>query len=234
MIVEICANSFESAQAAQLGGADRIELCADLSVGGLTPSRELIKKVIDELEIPVHVLIRPRSGDFCYSEEELESMLEDIKFCKESGCKGVVSGILTTANHIDITATKRLVSVSEGMEFTFHRAFDISCSTSQAITALLNLDVTRLLTSGKQPDAANGIEFLKNLKELSRDKIQIMPGGGINAQNAKLFKETGFDMIHFSATKKEESKDDETDLFSSQVTGHSDQNEIEKIIQLLA
>ena len=105
MIVEICANSFESAVAAQNGGADRIELCTQLAVGGLTPSRHLIKKVVSELSIPVHVLIRPRKGNFCYSKKELNIMKNDIEFCKYLGCSGVVSGVLRSDLTIDLIAT---------------------------------------------------------------------------------------------------------------------------------
>jgi copper homeostasis protein len=233
MIIEICANGFESAQIAQDAGADRIELCTNLSVGGLTPSRELIEKVISELNIPTHILIRPRSGDFCYSKVEFETMLADIAFCNEIGCAGVVSGLLTAEKGIDMDRTKQLIEASEGMEFTFHRAIDVCNSIPNAIQMLLTNGATRLLSSGQQPTALFGIKTLNSMNNLAKGKLQIMPGGGINSQNALAFKEAGFEAIHLSAIKKELGSTTSTDLFNTQVSGHSDRKEIETIIQLL-
>ncbi len=202
MILEICANSFESAFAAQQAGADRIELCTELSVGGLTPSFGLLEKVLVELTIPVHVLIRPRSGNFTYSKEELDVMLRDIETCKELGCDGIVSGVLTSSFEIDKEATKLLKETSSGMEFTFHRAFDWVKDPKEALEQLIDLNINRLLSSGQQPSALEGIEMLKELQTIANGNIQIMPGGGINASNCTQFKKAGFEMIHCSATKK--------------------------------
>jgi copper homeostasis protein len=204
MIIEICANSFESAKAAQLGRANRIELCTELSVGGLTPSHGLIEKVISELEIPVHVLIRPRSGNFTYSDEEFDVMLRDIAFCKSLGCAGIVSGFLTSENAIDFERTKQLVAASEGMGFTFHRAFDWVENPIEELQKLIDLKVNRLLSSGQKPSAIEGISLLKELQNHSNEKIEIMPGGGISLENALKFKEAGFKSIHFSATTKKQ------------------------------
>jgi copper homeostasis protein len=234
MIIEICANSFESAKAAQDGGANRIELCTNLSVGGLTPSRGLIRKVIAELNIPVHVLIRPRGGNFVYSEDEVKGMLDAIAFCKKLGCSGIVSGVLTSENTIDEKATRQLIAASEGMEFTFHRAFDMVNDPSDAIETVVQLRATRLLSSGQQNKAIDGIEMLKQLKSLSEGKLQIMPGSGINSENALEFKKAGFKMIHFSATKKDKEASNEASLFEKKVIGTSDRNEIERIIKLLS
>jgi copper homeostasis protein len=234
MIIEICANSYESAKAAQDGGADRIELCKDLSVGGLTPSQNVIETVIAQLSIPVHVLIRPRGSDFVYSKDEIELMLDDIAFCKKVGCSGIVSGALTLENTIDEKVTRQLIAASEGMEFTFHRAFDVVKDPSEAIETLMQLGVTRLLSSGQQHKAIEGIEMLKQLKSLSEGKLQIMPGSGINSENTLVFKNAGFKMIHFSATKKENVGSNESGLFESKVIGTSDRNEIERIIKLLS
>ena len=145
MIVEICANSFESALAAEKGGAHRMELCTQLAVGGLTPSHQLIKKVITELSIPVHVLIRPRKGDFYYSEDELTTMINDIEFCNNIGCQGVVSGVLTSENKINISATKRLINAAKGMDFTFHRAFDCTENAIESLEQLIDLKIKRVL-----------------------------------------------------------------------------------------
>ena len=234
MIIEICANSYESAKAAQDGGANRIELCTNLSVGGLTPSRNLIRKVIQELNIPVHILIRPRSGDFVYSKEEIEIMLDDIAFSKKMGCSGIVSGALTLDQTIDEKVTRQLIDASEGMDFTFHRAFDLVKNPSEAIETVMQLGITRLLSSGQQNKAIDGIEKLKQLKSLSEGKLQIMPGSGINSENALLFKKAGFEMIHFSAIKKTKESNRKSGLFENHVTGTSDRNEIERIIKILS
>jgi copper homeostasis protein len=202
MVIEICANSFESAKVAQESGADRIELCVELSVGGLTPSYGLIEKVISELSIPTHVLIRPRSGNFTFSESELDVMQRDIEFCKKIGCAGIVSGALTPENKIDITATKRLIAASNGMEFTFHRAFDWCENPIEALHSLKDIGVTRLLSSGQQANANDGFNLLKELRDKSSGTIEIMPGGGITHEKAFQFKNAGFEMIHFSGTKK--------------------------------
>jgi copper homeostasis protein len=234
MIIEICANGFESAQAAQNAGAQRIELCANLSVGGLTPSRDEIEKVVSELTIPMHVLIRPRNGNFCYSEAELVEMMQDIAYCKQLGCAGIVSGVLTSEGSIDTMATTRLIAASEGMEFTFHRAFDACSDWKHGFDFLLSAGVTRLLSSGQHAKAIDGIELLKKLKEQAENKLQIMPGGGINAENAPDFKEAGFDMIHFSATQKNTDSLQEGGMFSTETIGHSNQQVIENIMTLLA
>lgn len=204
MIIEICANSFESAKAAQLAGANRIELCTELSMGGLTPSHGLLEKVVSELNIPAHVLIRPRSGNFTYSEEEFDVMLRDIAFCKKLGCSGIVSGFLTSENKINFKKTKQLVAVSEGMEFTFHRAFDWVENPIEELQNLIDLKVNRLLSSGQKPTAIEGISLLKELQDIAKGEIEIMPGGGINFENALKFKEAGFKSIHFSATTKKQ------------------------------
>jgi copper homeostasis protein len=202
MILEICANSFKSALAAQQARADRIELCNELSVGGLTPSFGLLEKILVELTIPVHVLIRPRSGNFTYSEAELDVMIRDIETCKELGCDGIVSGALTEDLDIDLEVTKLLRETSGTMEFTFHRAFDWVNNPEETLVKLINLNVTRLLSSGQKPSAIEGIEMLKDLLTLANGDIQVMPGGGINANNCLQFKNAGFEMLHFSATEK--------------------------------
>lgn len=228
MIVEICANSFDSALAAQKGGADRIELCTDLSVGGLTPSYDLIEKVLNELQIPVHVLIRPRSGDFVYSEAELDKMRKDIQFCKFMGCSGVVSGVLTYESKINTENTALLIAASGDLEFTFHRAFDVCKDPLHAVKMLMDLGVDRLLSSGQAHKAIDGINMLKEIKALSEEKIQIMPGSGITSENVLAFKNAGFEMVHLSAIKKIENISN-TDLFNAKVEGSSDLNEIIKV-----
>lgn len=233
MILEICANSFESALVAQQGGADRIELCVDLSVGGLSPSHDLIEKVISELNIPVHVLIRPRAGDFIYTVPEIDLMLNDISYCKNVGCAGIVSGVLTSEKEIDRESTEKLIIASKGMEFTFHRAYDLVVDPKRSLESLIELGVTRLLSSGQQPKAVEGIELLKELKFLSEKQLEIMPGSGINNENALLFKEAGFESLHTSAIKRDHEQSSDS-FFDTGVEGISDVNMIKEIIRILS
>ncbi|MCW5520919.1 copper homeostasis protein CutC [Aureitalea sp. L0-47] len=230
MIVEICASNFESARIAQECGADRIELCTDLGVGGLTPSRESIQKVTTELDIPINVLVRPRKGNFVYSEVEFHEMLDTIEFCRELNCAGVVSGVLTQENEIDFERTKHLVKASEGMEFTFHRAFDEVADPISALNSLIALGVDRLLSSGLELNAADGIPLLKQLQEHSAGRIEIMPGAGINETNAQLFKVAGFQSIHLSAIKKGIAINS---MFETGVEGVSDSEIIKKVITIV-
>ncbi len=173
MIVEICANSFESALAAEKGGAHRIELCTQLAFGGLTPSHQLIKKVIAQLNIPVHVLIRPRKGSFYYTEFELNKMISTINFCKNTGCQGVVSGVLTSGNRINISATKQLINAAKGMDFTFHRAFDCTENAIESLEQLIDLKIKRVLSSGQKQTAYNGLSLLKEMNKLSNGKLKL-------------------------------------------------------------
>lgn len=200
MKIEICANSYESAMNAEKAGAHRIELCSELAVGGVTPSYGLIKKVMQDIAIPVHVLIRPRSGDFTYSNFEFDIMKENIEFCKDLGCAGIVSGVLHTNNTIDIDRTQELVKIGNPMSFTFHRAFDWLNHPNKEIIKLSEIGVHRVLTSGQEAAAEYGITLLKELKE--RSDVKILPGGGINSENIQLFQKAGFEEIHLSATKQ--------------------------------
>lgn len=198
MIIEICANSYQSALNAQSAGADRIELCSELAIGGITPSYGLIKQVVDELTIPVFVLIRPRSGNFTYTDEEFEIMKTDISISKELGCHGIVSGILTNDFEIDLDRTKELIELSHPLPFTFHRAFDWVKSPVESLAQLTKLEVTRILTSGQETSAEKGIATLAQLNQLFQKNLIILPGGGINLTNCLLFKKAGFTEIHGS------------------------------------
>jgi len=201
MLLEICANSYQSAMNAQEAEAHRIELCTELSLGGLTPSYGLLNQVMNELTIPVFVLIRPRSGNFVYSDGEFEIMKQDIRLCKDLGCEGIVSGVLYEDNTIDYLRTQSLVELSKPLEFTFHRAFDCIENPIEALEQLIDLGVHRILTSGLESSAERGLDLLKQLKEQAKDKITILPGSGISAINVTLFKEAGFSEIHTSASK---------------------------------
>lgn len=199
MVLEICASTYQSAINAQQGGAHRIELCEDLSVGGITPSYHLIKKVVNHLSIPVFVLIRPRAGNFVYSEEEFNQMKADIKFCKSIGCKGIVSGVLNSENNIDLQKTKALIKLSHPLPFTFHRAFDEIPDYKRALHQLIDLGCTRVLTSGQANTALEGLSLLKVFKKLVDKQLVIVVGGHIRSENAVHFKTTGFNEIHSSA-----------------------------------
>ena len=201
MILEICANSYQSAVNAEIACAHRIELCSEISVGGTTPSYGLLKKVMADIDIPVQVLIRPRSGDFHYSDEEFDIMKENIRLCKDLGCAGIVSGVLHEDYTIDKKRTSELIELSKPMCFTFHRAFDVVSKPKEALLKLLNLGVDRLLTSGQQEKAEDGIDLLIELQKLAKNKLTILPGSGINSENCIHFKNAGFTEIHSSASK---------------------------------
>lgn len=199
MKLEICASNYQSANNAQNAGAHRIELCSELAVGGITPSYGLIKQVIENLSIPVFVLIRPRSGDFTYSDADFEIMKQDIQMCKKLGCKGIVSGVLNSDNTIDIERTKTLIELSKPLPFTFHRAFDWTPNPFEALKSLINLNVNRILTSGQAISAEKGILILNQLHQLANGALTILPGSGINPNNILIFKAAGFKEVHCSA-----------------------------------
>ena len=196
MIIEVCAESYEYAVKAEKAGADRIELCKDLHLDGLTPDYESSKRTIDKLHIPVFILIRPRGGDFIYSHEEFELMKRDILRFRKMGCKGIVSGVLNSDNSIDIKKTKELVELSRPLEFTFHRAFDKVNDPLYEIENLIGLGIDRVLTSGQKEKAIDGLVLLKQLNSISNNRIKIMPGSGINKSNIVNF--VNFEEIHGS------------------------------------
>ena len=196
MIIEVCAESYEYAMKAEKAGADRIELCRDLYLDGLTPDYETAKRTIDLLKIPVFILIRPREGDFIYSDEEFELMKSDIVKFKEMGCKGIVSGVLNNDKSIDIERTQELVELSKPLEFTFHRAFDIVSNPSKEIENLIEIGVDRVLTSGQKDRAIEGIDLLVSLNVNTNKKIIIMPGGKLKYKMAPRIKQLGFNEIH--------------------------------------
>ena len=196
MIVEVCANSYESAINAELGGANRIELCKDLHLDGLTPDYDTAKKTIDKLNIPVFVLIRPREGDFVYTNEEFELMKADIVKFKEMGCKGIVSGVLNEDKTIDLERAKELVELTRSLEFTFHRAFDKIVDPIKGLEELIELGIDRVLTSGQEERAVDGLDLLETLHKIAKNRIKIMPGSGINKSNIVNFKK--FKEIHGS------------------------------------
>lgn len=199
--LEICCGDLESVRAAIEGGAHRVELCSALELDGLTPSKETVESAM-RMGIPVHVLIRVREGDFVYNEEELCRMQHDIRLAKECGAVGVVVGALTADGSIDIEAMRFLLDEADGLSITFHRAFDVCKNTSRALEQIISLGCHRLLTSGQAPTAEQGIPLLKQLVEQAAGRIIIMPGAGVNPQNAsKILAETGATEIHGSLRK---------------------------------
>lgn len=202
---EICANSVESCLAAQEGGADRVELCARIPEGGTTPSYgeiKLARKLLTKTKL--HVIIRPRGGDFLYTPLELERMEEDIRICRELGVDGVVFGCLTEEGEIDREANRRLVELARPMSVTFHRAFDRTADPMKALEDIISLGCNRILTSGQQPKAIDGISLLaqleKKLKEYPLPPIQLLAGSGVNEENIRqIFDATGIHEYHFSA-----------------------------------
>ncbi len=205
--IEICANSVESAVKAQQAGAYRVELCAGMPEGGTTPSfgeirmaRQLLK------ETKLHVIVRPRGGDFLYSPVEQEIMLHDIKVARQLGADGVVFGCLTAEGNVDMPLMKKLMNAVGDMSVTFHRAFDMCTNPKEALEHIIELGIHRVLTSGQQVTAEKGIPMLKELVEQADGRIIIMPGCGINADNVrKIADATGTYEFHFSGRSTIES-----------------------------
>jgi copper homeostasis protein len=200
LILEICVESIDYAVAAERGGADRIELCADLFTGGITPSAELMKMVRRHLQIPIHVLIRPRAGDFLYSHDELQTMRADIRAAKHFGMDGIVLGILQKDNRVDVECTKAMVELSSPLPVTFHRAFDESEKLEESLEDVIQTGASRILTSAGQARATDGLSTLTRLVHTARERIIIMPCGGINSDNvAQVVRTTAAREIHSSA-----------------------------------
>lgn len=200
--VEICCNSIASATAAKSGGATRIELCRELECGGLTPSDEDIAYCVSRLGLRTHVLIRPRAGNFCYSEAEQMEIMASIKRCKELGAAAVVLGILTEEGKVDVEQTRRMVLLASPMEVTFHRAFDEALQ--DPIEALWDVAAThchRLLTSGQRPSALEGAAVIRSL--VRESSVKILAGGGVTPDNVRhLVQTSGVQEVHSSCKKR--------------------------------
>ncbi|MFA6277462.1 MAG: copper homeostasis protein CutC [Pedobacter sp.] len=205
--LEACANSFASALAAENGGAIRVELCENMSEGGTTPSYAQIKLCKERLNIQIWPIIRPRGGDFLYSDDEFELMKEDIKICKILNCDGVVTGILLANGEVDKNRCAELIELAHPMPIAFHRAFDMSNDLEKALEDLIDLGFVRVLSSGGKENALKGIETLAKLVNQANGRIEIMPGAGINSENILEIKEkTGATVFHSSARVKIASK----------------------------
>lgn len=200
MTLEICANSVESAIAAQRGGANRIELCTNLAEGGTTPSYGQIKWCLENLTLEVWPLIRPRGGDFFYSTAEFENILADISYCKQIGCKGIVTGLLNKNGTIDEERCAKIIAVASPIPVAFHRAFDMSADLIQSLETIIKLGFVRILTSGGKENAFIGAKKLKELVIQAGNRIEIMPGAGISADNLlEIAQTTGARNFHTTA-----------------------------------
>ena len=199
-MLEICIDSVASARAAASGGADRVELCANLPEGGTTPSAGMIKAVRSAFTGGLMVIIRPRGYDFLYSPDELEVMTHDIRVARELGADGVVIGCLSAEGRVDADRCHRLISAAGPLDITFHRAFDMTRDLGEALENILALGIKRILTSGGQPDVPAGITAIAGLVRQSSGRASIMPGGGVTPENvAEILAATGVREIHLSA-----------------------------------
>lgn len=206
ILIEACVNSVVSAVEAEKGGARRVELCDNLLEGGTTPSAAGIQLAGKILSIDLNVIVRPRGGDFCYSDIEFDVMKSDILAAKELGADGVVIGILDVEGRVDKKRTRELIDVARPMGVTFHRAFDMTADPFHALQDLVDLKIDRILTSGQKNTAEEGIELISDLVKQVGDRIIIMPGCGITAENIeKLAEQTGAKEFHVFAVKKVES-----------------------------
>jgi copper homeostasis protein len=197
ILIEVCVDSADSACAAERGGAGRIELCSGLLEGGVTPSTGLIELVRKNVEIGLHIMIRPRGGDFCYDDEEFEVMRRDIVNAKQLGANGVVVGTLDVDGRVDVNRTRRLIELARPLSVTFHRAFDMSADLFRSLEDVCAAEADRILTSGGQQTSVVGREMITRLVAAANGRITIMPGSGINEQNAAgLIQETGVREIH--------------------------------------
>ncbi len=201
MMVEVCLAGVESAVLAQNGGATRIELCENLADGGTTPSQGMMALVREQLSIPIHVMIRPRGGDFCYSDLEFEVMRRDVATAVSLAVDGVVFGLLTPQGRIDVERTRVLMAAARPLSVTYHRAFDVAADPLAALEDLVALGVDRLLTSGQQATAWAGRDLIRQLQVKANGRLHIMAGSGVNAHNAAaLITATGVREIHVGSS----------------------------------
>jgi len=205
--LEIIGFNIESCLAAQEAGADRIELCGSPGEGGTTPSYGLVQSAREKLEIDLYVMIRPRGGDFLYTDDEFEMMMKEVEFCKRLGCDGIVTGILTTNGKVDIPRCRQLIDLAYPLEATFHRAFDRVADPFEALENIIQLGFERILTSGLKPKAIESLRLLEELINKADGRIIIMPGSGVTSQNIiSIAETTGAKEFHSSASFSKESE----------------------------
>ena len=203
VILEICVDSIESAIAAKEGGADRLEVCSSLAGGGTTPSFGLVKQCVEDIRLPVMMMIRPHEGGFVYQEDDLKTMLADIEIAQSIGVCGVVFGALTQERHVHIDHCQRLLAAAQSIKTTFHRAFDIVTDPIESLDQIIALGFNRLLTSGQESTAQKGIPLVRQLRDRAQNRITVLAGAGVNALNAKqIINETGVRELHASASNR--------------------------------
>ena len=202
IVFELCAESLEACLSAKPGGASRIELCADLGVDGLTPSHALVRAAVGESGLPIHLLLRPRAGDFVYSQLDFDLIREDLRHGRELGVSGFAVGILKQNGTVDVERTRELVELAEPLEVTFHRAFDVTPSLPDALEDVIATGCRRILTSGGAADVVTGAPELARLVRLAAGRIEIAAGGGLRAENAgMLVQQTGVTHFHGSVRR---------------------------------
>ncbi|MCW5850321.1 MAG: copper homeostasis protein CutC [Anaerolineae bacterium] len=199
--IEVCVDSVESALGAQAGGADRVELCDNLMEGGTTPSAGTIAVARRVLQLGLQVMIRPRGGDFCYSDLEFESMQHDIEVAKSHGADGVVFGLLLPDGRVDVERTRRLVEQARPLSVTFHRAFDVARDPFEALEALIQMGVDRILTTGQEPTVLEGLDLITELVRVAGDRVIILAGAGSKRVMQKVVAQSGVREIHIVAPR---------------------------------
>ena len=219
MKIEICATSIESINNAQNAGAHRIELCENYSIGGITPSEQFLHEAIRVSSLPINVLIRPKEGDFIFSDKEYNLMIDKINLFKAYGIKGFVIGFMEKDRTLNSDILSEFRKITKGFELTFHRAFDFLSNQEESLELLIEKDFNRILCSGDELSAEKGLENLKNYNKISNGRITIMPGGGVNLGNFQKFKSSSFNEIHLSAINLNDSP-------------HSNFNIIKEIVEL--
>jgi copper homeostasis protein len=241
---ELCAYSVEACQIAARLGVNRVELCASPAEGGVTPSLATIERVAKIPNLDLSVMIRPRGGDFLYSDDEFATMLLDIEHARKAGATGVVFGILTADGKVDVERTRQLVEAAGEMETTFHRAVDMTEDYAQAVEDIIAAGCKRIHTSGSYDKAIDGIDNIAKAVEVSRGRIEIMAGSGVVAKNAKQLMEVGVDALHFSAKcmvpggmlyrnpRISMGGSDAVDEFAIRTVDENEVNEILKLIRL--
>src|ERR1051326_1064405 len=240
-VLAICVDAVAHAGAAERGGADRIELCSDLPSGGVTPSAQLMQIARRELRIPIHVLIRPRPGDFYYSEDEFEIMREDVVAARRLGLDGIVLGLLQRNNRVDVERTRALIELAHPLPVTYHRAFDVCEDFEAALEDVIQTGASRILTSGGEARATDALPTLARLVHAARDRIVLMPCGGINAENiVEVIRKTLAREVHTSAgTSKPDVVGNGRKIFGSSDTASSGlayasfEEKVAKLVSLL-
>lgn len=204
-LLEICVDSVESALEAQAGGAQRLELCANLIIGGTSPTMPMIHQVLQQVHIPVNVLLRPRFGDFCFTSYEKTILLEEIAQCRQLGAHGVVIGALTPQGDLDEDFLSQCIEQANRMYVTLHRAFDLCQEPFEALEKAIALGFDCILTSGQQATALQGISLLEQLVQCADGRIDILAGSGVSPENIPALAQKGIRCFHFSAKKACES-----------------------------